>query len=72
MEQHLQYVPPKVMHNNNLESFAAHSAKHFTQKPIPQRCCEIMSFDIISAVNHICSMKTLGKSPCKLCIKEIL
>ena len=72
MEQHLQDVPPKVMHNKNLESFAAHFAKHFTQKPIPQKWCEIMSFGIISAVNYICSMKTWGESSCKMCIKEII
>ena len=58
MEQHLQDVPPKVMHDKNLGYFAAHSDKHFTQKPSPQKCCKIMSFKIISAVNPICSMKT--------------
>ena len=70
MEQHLQDVTPKVIHNKNSDSFAAHYVKHFTQKPSPQKCCKIMSFEIIYAVNPICSMKTWGKSSCTLCIKE--
>ena len=60
------------MHDKILESFAAHSTKHFTQKPSPKQCCDIMLFGIIYAVNHICSMKTWDKSSCKMCIKEIL
>ena len=46
MEQHFQDVAQKVANNNNLNSFAAHFAKHFTQKPSPQECREIMDFDI--------------------------
>ena len=69
MEQHLQGVPTKVMHDKNLDYFAAHSAKYFTQKLSPQKCREIMSFKTISAVNTICSMKTWVKSSCTLCIK---
>ena len=70
MEQHFQDVAQKVTNNKNSESFAAHFAKHFTQKPSPQECREIMSFDIISTVNPICSMKTWGKFSCTLRIKE--
>ena len=44
MEQHLQDVAQNVMHNNNTEYFSARFAKHFTQKPIPQQCCDIMYF----------------------------
>ena len=58
MEQHFQDVAQKVVNNNNLNSFAAHFTKNFTQKPSPQKCCEIMSFDILSTVNPIVSMKT--------------
>ena len=70
MEQHLQDVAQKVANNKNSDSFAAHFAKHFTQKPRPQECCETMSFDIISTVNPIGPMKTWGKSSCTLCMKE--
>ena len=35
MEQHFQYVPQKVIHHNNLESFAYHFAKYFTKKTSP-------------------------------------
>ena len=70
MEQHFQDVAQKVVNNKNLDSFAAHFAKHFTQKPSPQECRKIMSFDILSTVNPIGSMKTWGKSSCTLCMKE--
>ena len=36
----------------------------------PQECRKIMSFDIISTVNPIGSMKTRGKSSCTQCMKE--
>ena len=58
MEQHFQDVAQKVANNNNSGSFAAHFAKHFTQKPSPQQCRKIMSFGILSTVNPIVSMKT--------------
>ena len=32
MEQHFQDVVQKVANNHNSDSFAAHFAKHFTQK----------------------------------------
>ena len=35
-EQQSQYVTQNVMHNNNLDSFKANFAKHFTQKPTPK------------------------------------
>ena len=69
MGQHFQDVPPKVINNNSSDSFASNFAKHFKQKPSPQQCQEIMSFDILAMVNHIGSMKTWGKSPCILCMK---
>ena len=69
-EQHFQDVAQIVANNKNSDSFAAHFAKHFTQKPSPQECREIMSFDIISKVNPIGSMKTWGKLSCTLCMKE--
>ena len=62
MEQHFQYVAQKVMNNKNLDSFADHFAKHFTQKLIPQQCTSIISFEILSAVNNTVSMKTWVKS----------
>ena len=70
MEQHFQDVAQKVANNKNSDSFAAHFAKHFTQKPSPQQCREIMSFGILSTVSPIGSMKTWGKSSCTLFIKE--
>ena len=70
MEQHFQDVAQKVTNNKNSDSFADHFAKHFTRKPNPQECHKIMSFDIISTVNPIGSMKTWGKSSCTLCMKE--
>ena len=56
----------KAANNNNSDSFAAHFAKHFTQKLGPQECREIMSFDILYTVNPIDSIKTWGKSSCTL------
>ena len=70
MEQHFQDVAQEVANNKNSNSFAAHFAKHFTQKPSPQECRKIISFDILSTVNPIGSMKTWGKSSCTLCMKE--
>ena len=59
-EQHLQDVDQNLIHNNNSDSFDYHFAKHFTQKPIPQQCLKIMSFEILSMVKPILSMKTWG------------
>ena len=42
MEQHFQDVAQKVRYNKNLDTFAAHFAQDFDQKPTPQQCCEIM------------------------------
>ena len=70
MEQHFQDVAQKVANDNKLDSFAAHFAKYFTQKPNPQQCRKIMSFNILSMVNPIGSMKTWGKSCCTLFMKE--
>ena len=70
MEQHFQDVAQKVANNKNSDSFADNFAKHFTQKPSPQESRKIMSFDILSTVNPIGSMKNWGKSSCTLCMKE--
>ena len=70
MEQHFQYVPQKVMNDNNSDYFAAHFAKYFTKKPSPQQCRKIMSFEILSTVNTIGSMKTWVKLSYTLCMKE--
>ena len=72
MEQYFQDVDQKFMNNKNSGSFNAYFAEHFTQKPSPQQCRDIMSFDILSMVNYIGSMKTWGKSSCTLCMKEII
>ena len=72
MEQHFQDVSQQVANNKNLDSFAAPFAKNFTQKPSPQECRKIMSFDILSTVNPIGAMKTWGKTSCILCMKEII
>ena len=69
MEEHFQDVAQKVINNNSSDSFAAHFAKHFTQKPSPHQYYELIPFDILAMVNHIGSMKTWGKSPCILCMK---
>ena len=69
MEQHFQDVAQKVTNDKNQEYSAAHLAKHFTQKPSPQQCHKIMSFDILSTVNPIGSMKNWGKLSCALCMK---
>ena len=58
MEQHFQYVAPKVANDKNLDSFAANFAKNFTQKLSLQQSRKIMSFNILSTVNHICSLRT--------------
>ena len=70
MEQHFQDVAQKVINDKDSESFAAHFAKHFTKKSCPQKCREIMSFNILSRVNPIGSMKTWDKSCCTLCMKK--
>ena len=54
MEQQFQDVAQKVAKNKN----DAHFAKHFTQKPSTQQCGESMSFDILSIIHPIDSMKT--------------
>ena len=69
MEQHFQDVAQKDANNKNSNSFAVHFAKQFTQKLISQQCRKIMSFYILSTVNHIGSMKTWGKLYCILCMK---
>ena len=60
----------KTVNNKNLDSFAAHFAKHFTQKSSPQEYRKIMSFGILYTVSPICSMKNWGKYSCTLCMKE--
>ena len=47
MTNHFQDVAQKFVNNKNSDSFAAHFAKHFTQKLSPQECREIMSFNIL-------------------------
>ena len=69
-EQHFQDVAQKVANNNNSDSFAAHFAKHFTEKRSPQKCCKIMSLNILSTVNPIGSIKTWGRSSCTIFMKE--
>ena len=71
-EDYFQYVAQKVMNDNNSDSFTAHYASHFIQKPSPQQCRKIMSLDIISTINPIGSMKTWGNSLCTLCMKETI
>ena len=61
MEQYFQDVAPKVANNKNSDSFADNFAKRFTQKPSSQQCRKIMSFDILSKLNPIGSMKIWGK-----------
>ena len=58
------------MHDKNSDSFAAHFAKHFIQKPSPQKCCDIMYFKILSTLYPIDLMKTWGGSSCTLCMKD--
>ena len=70
MEQHFQDVAQKVANNKNSNSLAAHFAQHFTQRPSQQKCRKIMSSNILTGVNTIGSMKTLGKLSCTLCMKE--
>ena len=66
MEQYFQDVSQKVQHDKNSDTFAAHFAQHFDQKPTPQQCCEITISKILSTVNSIGQMKTWSKSLCKL------
>ena len=70
MKQHFQDVAQKFMNDKNSDCLAAHFGKHFTQKLSPQQCRKVMSFDILSMVNPIVSMKTWGKSACTICMKE--
>ena len=70
MEQHFQDIAQKVANNKNSDSFAAHFGKHFMQKPSPQQCRKIMSFNILSTVKPTGSMKNWDKSSCTLCMKE--
>ena len=72
MGQYFQDVAQKVQHDKNSVTFAAHFAQHFNQKPTPQKCREIMKFEILSKVNPIKLMKTWSKSSCTLCMKERL
>ena len=69
MEQNFQGVSQKLQHNKCFDTFAAHFAQHFDQKPTPQQCREIMKFEILSKVNPIWPMKTWSKSSCTLYMK---
>ena len=60
LEEHFQYVPPKVMNDKNSDSLSDHFAKTFTQKLIPQKCRDIMSFNILSTVNPYSINENLG------------
>ena len=51
MEQYFQDVAQKFANNKNSDSYAAHFAQHFTQKPSPQECRKILSFGILSTKN---------------------
>ena len=68
-EQHFQDVPQKVIQYNNSDLFTDHFAKQFTQKTNPQKCREIMSFEIPFMVNPIGLMETWEKLSCILCMK---
>ena len=70
MKQHFQYVAQNFTNNKNSDSFSSYLAKTFTQKPSLQQCHEIMSFNILSTVNHIGSMNTWGKLSSTLFMKE--
>ena len=72
IEQHFQDVVQKVQHDKNSDTFAAHFAQRFDQKPTPQQCREIMKLVILCKVNPIGLMKTWSKSSCTLCAKERL
>ena len=37
MEQYFQDIAQKVQHDKNSDTFAAHFATHFDQKPTPQQ-----------------------------------
>ena len=68
MEQHFQDVAQKLQYDKDSETFVAHFAQHFDQKPIPQQCRNVLKFEILSTVNPIRSMS----SSCTLCMKERL
>ena len=72
MEQHFQDIAQKVQHDKNSDTFAAHFATHFGQKPTPQQCRETMKFEVLAKVNPIGSLKTWGKPSCTLCMNERL
>ena len=72
MEQHFQYIAQKVQQDKHYDTFAAHFATHFDQKPTPQQCRKTMKFEVLAKVNPIGSMKTWGKPSCTLCMKERL
>ena len=57
MDQHFQDVAQKVVNNKNQDSFSAQFANHFTQKPSPQQFRGIISFNILSTVNPMGSIK---------------
>ena len=61
MKQHFQDVAQKVTNDKNSDSFAAHFARKFTQKPSPQQCRKIIFFDILSMVTPIGSMNICDK-----------
>ena len=58
MKQNFQDVAQKIQHDKDFDTFAAHFAQHFEQKPTPQQCREIMKFKILSEVSTIGLMKT--------------
>ena len=47
MEQYFQDVAERVANDKNLDFLASPFSKKITQKPSPQKCHKIMSFDII-------------------------
>ena len=69
-EEHFQDVSQKVIKDNHLEYFSDQFFKQFTQKPIPQQCCDIISFQILILLNPIDLMELWGKLSCTPCIKQ--
>ena len=57
MEEHFQEVAQRVHHDKNSDTFVAHYAQPFDQKPTPQQYREIMKFNIFSTVNPIGMIK---------------
>ena len=68
--QHFQDIAQKVQHDKNSDTFAAHFATNFDQKPTPQQCRETMKSEVLAKANPIGSMKTWGKPSCTLCMNE--